>query len=141
MNANFAQQSISFNHRRGTLRGMHYQAEPHSEEKLVRVTSGAIFDVVVDLRVDSPTFRQWYGTELTADNHHALYIPKGVAHGFLTLVDKTEILYQMTTSYHQDSACGIRWNDAALKIAWPFKPVIISDRDQSYPEICLPNDK
>lgn len=133
INAGIVQQSISFNHHRGTLRGMHYQAEPYAEEKLVRVTSGAIFDVVADLRSDSPTFRQWHGVELSAGNRHAIYIPRGVAHGFLTLVSNTEILYQMTVPHHPECACGIRWNDPALGIIWPFEPVLISPRDNGYP--------
>lgn len=135
LNGAFLQQSISFNHCRGTLRGMHYQAEPHGEEKLVRVTRGALFDVVADMRPGSPAFRQWYGLELSADNHRALYIPKGVAHGFLTLADTTEILYQMTAPFYPESACGIRWDDPALGIVWPFAPVIISDRDKGYPTL------
>lgn len=137
MRSDFVQQSVSFNHQRNTLRGMHYQAAPHEEEKLVRVTSGAIFDVVVDLRKESPCFRQWYGVELSADNRYALYIPKGIAHGFLTLLDTAEILYQMTVPHHPESARGIRWDDPALKIAWPCTPALISARDQGYPDMIL----
>jgi len=137
MRSDFVQQSVSFNYQRSTLRGMHYQAEPHGEEKLVRVTSGAIFDVVVDLRKESPCFRQWYGVELSADNRYALYIPKGIAHGFLTLLDTTEILYQMTVPHHPESARGIRWDDPALEIVWPCTPALISARDQGYPDMIL----
>ncbi len=129
--------SISFNHRRGTLRGVHYQAEPFAETKLVRCTSGAIFDVALDLRESSPTYKQWFGTVLSAENRVSLYVPKGCAHGFLTLTDNTEVLYQMSESFHPESARGVRWNDPAFKIDWPGKVEIISDRDRNLPDFEL----
>jgi len=125
--------SVSFNSRRATLRGLHFQAEPHGEEKLVRCTSGAIFDVIADLRPQSPTYRQWFGIELTAANRRALYIPRGVAHGFVSLVDGSEVLYMMSAAFAPDAARGVRWNDPALAIRWPLQPLIISARDAAYP--------
>lgn len=133
LNGQFAQQSVSWNSRRGTLRGLHYQAAPWQEEKLVRVTRGAIFDVIVDLRPDSVAYGEWFGTELTAENHRQLYLPKGVAHGFQTLADETEVFYEMTIPYHAEAARGIRWDDAALGIAWPVANPILSDRDRAFP--------
>lgn len=127
-----AQCNVSFNRKRGTLRGLHYQAEPHAEAKLVRCTRGAIWDVIVDLREGSATARKWYATELTADNQRALYIPKGFAHGFQALVDDTEVLYQMSEFYYPESARGVRWDDRALAINWPLPNPIVSKRDQSY---------
>lgn len=139
--ANFVQQSISFNRRRGTLRGLHYQAAPYEEEKLVRVTAGAIFDVVVDLRADSPARGHWFGIELSARNRQALYIPKGVAHGFQTLTDEAEVLYQMTVAFHPESARGIIWNDPTLKVAWPAAAdAILSEKDRALP-CWTPNDR
>ena len=126
--------SISFNAQRGTLRGLHYQADPAPETKLVRCTRGAIFDVAVDLRPDSPTFRQWFGLELTADNARALLIPPRCAHGFLTLADASEVLYQIDTPYAPELSRGLRWNDPAFAIAWPFAPLVIATRDASYPD-------
>jgi dTDP-4-dehydrorhamnose 3,5-epimerase len=128
-----SQCSVSFNTRRGTLRGLHYQAAPHDEEKLVRCTAGGIFDVVVDIRRDSPTFCQWYGAELTAANTRALYIPKGCAHGFITLSDATEVFYMISVSYQPGFSRGMRWNDPAFAIAWPVQPLVISARDAGYP--------
>jgi len=125
--------SISSNTRRGTLRGMHFQRDPHGEIKLVRVVRGAIFDVVVDLRRNSPTFCNWHGAELSCDNGHALYIPRGCAHGFLTLTDKTDVLYQITDTFDSASASGYAWNDPAFAIEWPFRPQVISERDLSWP--------
>lgn len=137
LNANFIQHSISKNRRVGTLRGMHFQVQPHGEEKLVRVTSGAVYDVIVDIRPDSATFGQWFGTELSADNHRQLYIPKGMAHGFQTLAQDTEVLYAMTTSFHPSAACGFRWDDSTLGISWPEADAgmirTISDKDLALP--------
>jgi dTDP-4-dehydrorhamnose 3,5-epimerase len=127
------QTSVSFNARRGTLRGLHYQAEPHAEEKLVRCTAGAIYDVIVDLRPDSPTLRRWFGVELSADNHRALFVPKGMAHGLITLCDETEVLYMISVPYVPDSARGVRWNDPAIGIVWPMPPSVMSARDAAYP--------
>jgi dTDP-4-dehydrorhamnose 3,5-epimerase len=131
--ANMPQCSVSFNSRRATLRGLHYQGEPHAEDKLVRCTAGAIFDVIVDLRPSSVTRRRWIGLELTAENRRALFVPKGFAHGFMTLTDTTEVLYMMSVPYAPGFARGVRWNDPALAIDWPFEPQHITDRDAGYP--------
>jgi dTDP-4-dehydrorhamnose 3,5-epimerase len=127
-----AQCNVSCNRRAGTLRGLHYQSAPHQETKLVRCTRGAIWDVIVDLRDNSPTRLQWFGVELTAQNHRALYVPKGFAHGFQTLVDDTEVLYQMSDSYHADLSRGVRWDDPKFAIGWPLTDPILSERDRSY---------
>jgi dTDP-4-dehydrorhamnose 3,5-epimerase len=138
LNPNLVQCNISFNHNQGTLRGMHYQIAPYEEAKVVRCTAGAIYDVIVDLRPDSETFKQWVALELTAANHQALYIPVGMAHGFQTLVDNSEVLYQMSEFYHPDSARGLRWDDRVLGIAWPTEsPSVISERDLSYSDFDL----
>ncbi|MDG2208247.1 MAG: dTDP-4-dehydrorhamnose 3,5-epimerase [Pirellulales bacterium] len=128
----FVQCSVSHNERRGTLRGMHYQSEPHSERKLVQVTRGAIFDVIIDLRADSPTYKAWFGLELTSDKGTMLYIPDGCAHGFMTLSDNTDVHYQMTDFFHPESAAGVRWNDPSFSIRWPLEPVVINERDNQY---------
>ncbi|MEO3433800.1 dTDP-4-dehydrorhamnose 3,5-epimerase [Inquilinus sp. CAU 1745] len=133
LNADFVQQSVSWNPRKGTLRGLHYQASPHGEDKLVRVTRGAVFDVAVDIRPGSPTRGRWFGVELSAENRRQLYIPKGFAHGFQTLLPDTEILYEMTAPFHAGSATGIRWDDPALAIGWPEAERIMSDRDLALP--------
>ncbi|HZP83020.1 MAG TPA: dTDP-4-dehydrorhamnose 3,5-epimerase [Chthonomonadaceae bacterium] len=132
LNTSLVQCNLSFNTRKGTLRGMHYQAAPHAEAKLVRCTLGALYDVVLDLRPDSATFCQWVAVELTATNRRMLYIPEGCAHGFQTLEDATEVFYQMSEFYHPESARGVRWNDPAFGIAWPPGERIISARDQEY---------
>src|SRR5882724_292231 len=129
----YAQSSVSFNKRRGTLRGMHFQKKPHEETKLVRCTMGAIFDVIVDLRPGSPTQTRWFGIELSAVNRKALYVPKGFAHGFITLIDESEVLYQISAKFHPESAAGVRWNDPAFAIKWPVEAVVVSGRDRSYP--------
>lgn len=126
--------NTSWNARRGTLRGLHYQADPRPETKLVRCTRGAVFDVAVDLRPDSPTFCDWLGIKLSADARNALYIPLGCAHGFLTLEDGAEVFYQMGESYVADLARGVRWNDPVFAIAWPFAPTVIGERDAGYPD-------
>jgi len=128
-----AQCNISFNKRRGVLRGLHYQVKPHEEAKLVRCTRGAIWDVIVDLREGAPTRYRWFATELTADNRRALYIPRGFAHGFQTLADNSEVFYQMSEFYHPESARGVRWNDPKIGIAWPLADPVVSPRDRSYP--------
>jgi dTDP-4-dehydrorhamnose 3,5-epimerase len=132
--AHFAQCSVSFNRRRGTLRGMHYQAEPHSEGKLVRCTRGAVFDVVLDLRPDSGTYCQWLGVELSSSNRRAIYVPPGFAHGIQTLVDETEVFYQITEPYHAESARGVRWNDPLFAIHWPLPDPVVSQRDINFPD-------
>ncbi|HEX5337631.1 MAG TPA: dTDP-4-dehydrorhamnose 3,5-epimerase [Gallionella sp.] len=134
LNPNLVQCNISYNKQRGTLRGMHYQKAPHAEAKLVRCTQGAIYDVVIDLRRESPTYTRWFGAELTADNRHALYVPEGCAHGFITLLDDTEVLYQMSEFYHAESAAGVRWNDKVFAIDWPEDVKVISERDKNYPD-------
>jgi dTDP-4-dehydrorhamnose 3,5-epimerase len=126
--------NASFNDRRGTLRGMHYQAEPTPEPKLVRCTRGAIFDVAVDIRPGSPTYCRWVSMELSADNGRALFIPAGCAHGFVTLADASEVFYQMGAAYVASLARGLRWNDPAFAIAWPLAPTTMSERDASYPD-------
>lgn len=130
-----AQRSISFTERRGTLRGMHYQAAPHEEIKLVRCLRGAIHDVIIDLRPESATFHEHYAVELTEQNRLTLYVPKGFAHGYQTLEDGTEVEYQMTEFHHPDAARGVRWDDPAFGIGWPIPDPIIKDRDDSYPLI------
>ena len=130
--ADFVQCNISFNKKKGTLRGMHYQTAPHEEAKLVRCTSGAIYDVLVDLRPDSPTFKKWLSFELTAENRRMVYIPEGVAHGFITLQDNTEVFYQMSEFYAPEHARGVRWNDPVFGIQWPIEVRIISERDRVY---------
>jgi dTDP-4-dehydrorhamnose 3,5-epimerase len=132
LSAALQQCSVSFNGVRGTLRGMHYQADPDAEHKLVRCTAGAIFDVIVDLRPGSPSLHAWYGVELSADNRRALYIPPGCAHGFLTLTDAAEVFYMISAPYAPQSARGVRWNDPAFGIAWPFAPSVMSGRDAAY---------
>jgi len=129
--------SLSYNARAGTIRGMHYQISPHEETKVVRCTSGAIFDVVLDLRPDSPTFKRNAGVDLTARNRKSIYIPKGCAHGFQTLEDESEVLYQISTEYAPDAARGVRWNDPAFGIAWPLAPTRISQRDQAFPDFAV----
>jgi dTDP-4-dehydrorhamnose 3,5-epimerase len=126
--------NASFNSRSGTLRGMHYQAEPHGEAKLVRCTRGAIFDALVDLRPESPAFCRWTGCALTATNGRMLYAPAGTAHGFVTLADDSEVLYQMSHRYVPDAARGVRFDDPAFGIEWPVAPAVVSERDRSYPD-------
>ena len=128
-----AQCNISFNEKAGTLRGLHFQAPPHEEAKLIRCTRGAIYDVAVDVRPDSTTYLKWYGIELSADNRRMLFVPRGFAHGLQTLLDNTEVSYLMSEFYHPESARGLRWNDPALAISWPLDNAIISDKDRTYP--------
>jgi dTDP-4-dehydrorhamnose 3,5-epimerase len=132
LDSRLAQCSLSFNTQKGTLRGMHYQRTPYAETKIVRCTRGAIYDVILDLREDSATFKEWVGVNLTADNHLMLYIPKGCAHGFQTLLDETEVLYQMSEFYRPEAAEGVRWNDAAFAVEWPLEVSVISERDARY---------
>ncbi len=132
LKARLAQCSISFNRKKGTLRGMHLQVAPHAETKLVRCTMGAIYDVMLDLRRDSITYTQWVAVELTAENRRMLYIPEGVAHGFQTLVDNTEVFYQMSETYEPGCQRGVRWNDRAFSIHWPLPEMVICERDKSY---------
>ncbi len=129
-----AQCSLSFNRFKGTLRGMHYQAPPNDEAKIMTCRAGAVFDVIIDLRADSPTFKRWLGVELTAADRRMLYAPPGFAHGFLTLEDDTEIAYQISAFYAPEGGRGIRWNDPAFGIQWPGPVRVISPRDQRYPD-------
>ncbi len=135
LNTVWPQHNISHNAKRGTLRGMHYQIPPHGEIKLIRCISGAIFDVLVDVREDSPTFGKWEGFELSAENHRALYVPNGIAHGFQTLTDHAAVLYLMSEFYVPASARGIAWNDPELDIRWPIPDPILSDADRMHPTL------
>jgi dTDP-4-dehydrorhamnose 3,5-epimerase len=134
LESQFLQCSVSSSKLAGTLRGLHYQKAPHEEAKLVRCTTGAIHDVIVDLRRESASFRRWAAVELSATNRKALYIPRGLAHGFLTLTDDTEVLYQMSEEFNAESAAGVRWDDPAFGIEWPGQVRAISDRDRAYPD-------
>ena len=134
LDARLAQCSVSYNARRGTLRGMHYQAAPHEEAKLVRCTRGSIFDVAVDLRPGSKTFRRWFGVELSADYRLAVYVPEGCAHGFLTLSDDSEVAYQISEFWAPDAGRGVRFDDPAFSIEWPEEVVVVADRDRTYPD-------
>ena len=130
----YVENNISYNKHRGTLRGMHYQSAPYGQDKLVRCTQGAIFDVVVDLRSESATFKQWVGIELTAANRSMVYVPRDCGHGFQTLVDGTEVFYMASHPYFPESCRGVRWNDPAFQISWPEKIEVISERDRTYPD-------
>ena len=134
LNPSVVQCNVSGNTLKGTLRGMHYQIAPNAEVKLVRCTKGAVYDVIIDLREGSPTFLRHVGVELTADNHRALYIPEGFAHGFMTLEDNSEVFYQMSAFYEPPAARGVRWNDPIFSIAWPLPVSVISTRDREYPD-------
>ena len=133
LDSNLVQCNVSFNRHRGTLRGMHFQLPPFSEGKLVRCTRGRMLDVIVDIRPDAPTFLQWTGEELTPDNGRMMFVPKGFAHGFITLADDTEVFYQMTEFYDPGSARGVRWDDPLFGISWPEEPRVMSPKDQGYP--------
>ncbi|HEX6767083.1 MAG TPA: dTDP-4-dehydrorhamnose 3,5-epimerase [Polyangiaceae bacterium] len=132
LDSRVVQCSVSYNQRRGTLRGMHYQVAPHEESKLVRCTKGAIYDVALDLRPDSAGFRRWIARELSEENRLALYLPAGVAHGFQTLADDTEVFYQISEAYHPESARGVRFDDPAFGIRWPVEDPIVSERDRAF---------
>lgn len=133
LNPTLVQCNISFNLKKGTLRGMHFQAAPHGETKLVRCTMGSIYDVVIDLRPDSPTYKQWFSIQLSAAGRNMLYIPEGVAHGFQTLEDHSEVFYQMSSEYVASAARGLRWNDPSFNIIWPLPVEVISPKDAEYP--------
>jgi dTDP-4-dehydrorhamnose 3,5-epimerase len=126
--------NISLSGRKGTLRGMHYQLAPYAEAKLVRCTHGAVYDVIVDLRPESPTFKQWISIVLTAEKRNMAYVPENCAHGFLTLEDETEVSYQMSQFYSAESARGVRWDDPTFQITWPGEIAVISERDKTYPD-------
>lgn len=127
--------NVSYNRRRGTLRGLHYQEAPFAEAKLVRCTQGALFDVIVDVRPASPTYLRWEGFELSSANRRQLYIPQGVAHGFQTLTDDTEVFYQMSAPHVASAARGVRWDDPVVGVRWPVSDPVVSERDRSYPWI------
>jgi len=133
LNPEVVQCNVSFNRTKGTLRGMHYQAHPHEEVKLVRCTRGAIYDVIIDLRPDSETYRQWTAEELTESNLRMLYIPERFAHGFLSLEENTEVFYQMSEFYNPESARGVRWDDPVVQIHWPMSPRVIAPKDLALP--------
>jgi len=133
LEANVVQCSLSFSPRKATLRGMHYQAVPHSETKVVRCTRGSIYDVVLDLRPESPTFKDWVAIVLSAENRKTMYVPEGCAHGFLTLEDETEVFYQMSEFHDMEFARGVRFDDPAFQIDWPKRIEVISERDGNYP--------
>jgi len=133
LDTEIAQESLSFNRHRGTMRGLHLQRPPHEETKIVRCTRGGIFDAIVDLRPQSPSYLRWQGFELTAENRMSLYVPKGFAHGFQTLTDNAEIVYQISEFYAPNSAAGYRYDDAAFGIAWPLPVTVISERDLCWP--------
>ncbi len=134
LNPAVAQCNIVFNTLKGTLRGMHYQARPFEEVKLVRCTSGAVYDVLLDLRPQSPTYTEWAAVELSAENRRMVYIPEGVAHGFQTLTDGAEVFFQMAQFYQPGAGLGVRWNDPAFAISWPLPVTVIADRDAAYPD-------
>lgn len=135
LNSRVVQTNVSFNGRRGTLRGLHFQISPHQEAKLLRCTAGSVYDVIVDLREDSPTLHRWIGVELSARNRLMLYVPEGFAHGYQTLEDNTEVAYQISEYYHPEAARGVRFDDPAFAIDWPLPVSVISERDRSHPLI------
>jgi len=134
LNPRVVQCNISFNKKKGTLRGMHYQVAPYQEDKLVSCMRGTIYDVIIDLRPDSTTYCQWFALELSAENYKMVYIPEGFAHGFQTLEDETVVFYQMSEFYHAECARGVRWGDQAFGIRWPLSNRVMSKKDQSYPD-------
>ena len=134
LNSTLRQCNVSFNERRGTLRGMHYQAAPGAEAKVIRCTSGAIYDVILDLRKASAAFGQWFAVELNCANRKMIYVPEGVAHGFLTLHEGSEVVYQMTQAYDPSLARGVRWDDPTFGIVWPIPISVMSARDASFPD-------
>lgn len=131
----WVQCNASFNRRKGTIRGLHFQIEPHAETKLVRCTRGAVFDVAVDIRPNSLTFKRWFAVELTEDNYRMFYIPAGFAHGFQTLADDSELFYQMSAFYRPECVRGVRWDDGDVAIAWPDAAAILSERDRNLPAL------
>ena len=134
LNHDLVQCNISFNKKKGTLRGIHYQTAPHEEAKLVRCTRGSLFDVIIDLRNDSKTYKKWFGAKLSAENRRMIYVPSGLAHGFQTLEDNTEVFYQMSEFYHPQCVGGVRWNDPVFAIKWPEDEPIISTNDKNFPD-------
>ena len=135
----FLQSSISLSKKKGTIRGMHYQTKPFEESKIVRCTRGSIFDVIIDLRADSKTFKEWFGIELSENNYRCMYIPKGFAHGFQTLENDSEVSYQISETYKPEYSKGIRWNDEFFEIKWPLIPTIMSKKDEKFPKFNINN--
>jgi len=129
-----AQSNVGFSYRKGTLRGIHFQKPPHAEVKIVRCTRGALFDVILDLRPKSPTYKHWFGVELSDENSKMIYVPEGFAQGYITLADNTEMYYHTTEFYHSESATGVRYNDPEFGIAWPIDVAVISDQDRAWPD-------
>jgi|TARA_B110000495_G_C23011081_1_gene598028 dTDP-4-dehydrorhamnose 3,5-epimerase len=132
LNPNISQCNISFSEKSGTLRGMHYQIEPFKETKLIRCTRGSIYDVIVDLRKNSPTYKKWIGVNLNKDDYKMLYVPDGFAHGFITLEDKTEVFYQLSEYFTPEYERGLRWDDDEFNILWPLEPIIMSEKDLAW---------
>lgn len=139
LNTNIVQSNVSFSKHKGTLRGLHFQKEPYQETKLVRCTKGAVYDVIVDLRPESPTFKKWFGVELTENNYKMIYVPENFAHGFITLEPNSEVYYLVTEFYNKDAEGGIKWNDKEINIKWPISVSEISDRDKSHPDFDIKN--
>ncbi|MCP4713364.1 MAG: dTDP-4-dehydrorhamnose 3,5-epimerase [Planctomycetes bacterium] len=137
LNSDWVQANLGFSRTKGTLRGLHYQVAPYEEAKLMRCIRGAIYDVIIDLRPESPTYKQWLGVELSADNHKMLYIPAGFAHGYQALVDNTETFYQVSQFYTPGAEQGVRYNDSAFNINWPLEVQVISDKDKNCPDYLL----
>lgn len=137
INTDLSQSSFSFNKKSGTIRGIHYQSHPFEEDKIVRCTQGSIYDVIIDLRKDSKTYKKWMSVKLSSKNYRMIYIPKGVGHGFQTLEDNTEVVYQISQEYMPEYSKGIRWNDPAFNIKWPNSSITISKRDEEYPNFEL----
>lgn len=137
LNGNVCQINTSFTIKKGTVRGMHFQVDPYQETKLLRCTKGRIYDVMVDLRPESPTFLQWFGIELSDDNYKMVYVPENFAHGFISLVDNCEVYYPVTQFYTPGAERGIRWNDPSLKIEWPVPVEVVSEKDKNHPDFSL----
>lgn len=140
LEAEIVQANMSTNKLKGTLRGMHYQNEPYQETKFIRCVRGSLFDIIIDLRKNSSTYMQSFGVELSEDNAKALYVPKGFAHGFITLEDNTTALYMVSQRYHPDAESGIRWDDPLFKLDWPIEPICVSSKDQGWPNFSKPGD-
>ncbi|MGB5926273.1 MAG: dTDP-4-dehydrorhamnose 3,5-epimerase [Dehalococcoidia bacterium] len=141
LNPRIVQCNISYNIKKGTLRGMHYQVTPYEEAKLVSCIRGAIYDVIIDLKEHSPTYRQWFAVELTAENYRMLYVPEGFAHGFQTLKDDTVVFYQMSEFYHPECARGVRWDDPVFGVKWPLPHPILSEKDHGYLDFAKDGNK
>ncbi len=137
LNRNFVQMNTSFTKKKGTIRGMHFQADPYQEVKFIRCTRGRIWDVIIDLRPDSPTFKKWAGNELTADNYRMVYVPENFAHGFITLEDNSEVYYPVTQFYTPGAERGLRWDDPAFNIKWPVEVTLVSEKDRSHKDFTI----